>query len=253
MANGDAAAAAGMDVVPGTADRRTGYDEINKTRDYIADVKTTWRPPANRIDGLRASAVPSGTDGTSTVQADLDYLSQNKPNKTEVWTRDQTYSRSQIDAGFDARDTAIGNVAASVGGKANAYGGPDNVRHAEGPTGGSYTRQAGSNRFAVWMDDGLLFGRSTSSERYKDDIRPWDIDPAAVLAIEPVGFHRHIDPEGVRDHGAIAEQLDALGLSELVYYDDQGRPDGIRDHLVVWALLAVVRTLADRITHLEDK
>jgi hypothetical protein len=37
MANGDAAAAAGMDVVPATADRRQGYDEINKTRDYLAD------------------------------------------------------------------------------------------------------------------------------------------------------------------------------------------------------------------------
>lgn len=36
MANGDAAAAAGMDLVSGTADRRLGYDEINKTRDYIA-------------------------------------------------------------------------------------------------------------------------------------------------------------------------------------------------------------------------
>lgn len=246
MANGDAAAAAGMDVVPGTADRRTGYDEINKTRDYVADVKTTWRPPANRIEGLRASAVPSGPEGASTVQGDLDYLSLNKPNKSEVWTRDQTYSRSQIDAGFDARDTAIG-------GKANAYGDPANVRHAEGPTGGAYARQAGGDRYAVWMDGTLTFGRATSSERYKDDIRPWDIDPAAVLAIEPVGFHRHIDPEDVRDHGAIAEQLDALGLSELVYYDDDGRPDGIRDHLVVWALLAVVRTLSDRITTLEEK
>lgn len=36
MPNGDAAAAAGMDVVSGTADRRNGYDEDNKTRDYIA-------------------------------------------------------------------------------------------------------------------------------------------------------------------------------------------------------------------------
>jgi hypothetical protein len=36
MANGDAAAAAGMDVVPGTAKVRLGYDEINKTRDYVA-------------------------------------------------------------------------------------------------------------------------------------------------------------------------------------------------------------------------
>lgn len=36
MANGDAAVAAGMDVVAGTADVRMGYDEINKSRDYIA-------------------------------------------------------------------------------------------------------------------------------------------------------------------------------------------------------------------------
>lgn len=36
MANGDIAAAAGMDVVPPTADIRQGYDEINRTRDYLA-------------------------------------------------------------------------------------------------------------------------------------------------------------------------------------------------------------------------
>jgi hypothetical protein len=37
MANGDNAAAAGMDVVPGTAKVRLGYDEINKSRDYVAN------------------------------------------------------------------------------------------------------------------------------------------------------------------------------------------------------------------------
>jgi len=36
MANGDAAAAAGMAVVSGTAQVKLGYDEINKSRDYIA-------------------------------------------------------------------------------------------------------------------------------------------------------------------------------------------------------------------------
>lgn len=36
MANGDAAIAAGMVIVPGTAQVRLGYDEINKTRDYVA-------------------------------------------------------------------------------------------------------------------------------------------------------------------------------------------------------------------------
>lgn len=53
MANGDKAAAVGMDVVPGTADLREGYDEDNKTRDYLADHMT---------DGTHdASAIATGT------------------------------------------------------------------------------------------------------------------------------------------------------------------------------------------------
>jgi len=37
MANGDIAAQAGLDVLTGTESRRLGYDEINKTRDYVAE------------------------------------------------------------------------------------------------------------------------------------------------------------------------------------------------------------------------
>lgn len=37
MPNGDAAAAAGMDIVAGTDPRSLGYDEINLTRDYVAN------------------------------------------------------------------------------------------------------------------------------------------------------------------------------------------------------------------------
>lgn len=40
MANGDDAAAAGMDVVPGTDPARDGYDDINQTRDYIVAYAT---------------------------------------------------------------------------------------------------------------------------------------------------------------------------------------------------------------------
>ncbi|WP_161594084.1 SGNH/GDSL hydrolase family protein [Microbacterium sp. RG1] len=39
MANGDDALAAGMDIVRSTDDRRQGYDEDNKTRDYIARMR----------------------------------------------------------------------------------------------------------------------------------------------------------------------------------------------------------------------
>lgn len=58
MANGDAAAAKGMTVVAGTDPRKMGYDEINKSRDYIAkeiDDRTT-------ADGKK---VDKPTDGST--------------------------------------------------------------------------------------------------------------------------------------------------------------------------------------------
>lgn len=56
MTNGDAAAAAGMDVVDGfTDDYRMGYDEINKTRDYIARLR---RP---HIEFTTTVSIPNAT------------------------------------------------------------------------------------------------------------------------------------------------------------------------------------------------
>src|SRR5690606_23793059 len=56
MANGDAAAAAGMDVLTGNEDRRLGYDEINKTRDYIADRTSEVTPIAKGGTGATTAA-----------------------------------------------------------------------------------------------------------------------------------------------------------------------------------------------------
>jgi len=84
MANGDAAAAAGMDTVAGTADLRQGYDEINKTRDYQAAHQTSGTHPASAITtGVLAearipdlpgskisSAVPSATNATNATYAE---------------------------------------------------------------------------------------------------------------------------------------------------------------------------------------
>lgn len=57
MAAGDDAAAAGMDVVAQTGYVRQGATEINKTRDYVADVKRkvtvgAVAPTAPRIGDL---------------------------------------------------------------------------------------------------------------------------------------------------------------------------------------------------------
>ncbi|MFA4879991.1 MAG: hypothetical protein WC650_00005, partial [Candidatus Doudnabacteria bacterium] len=68
--------------------------------------------------------------------------------------------------------------------------------------------------------------RSTSSLRYKDDVQTLQDDFTKILEARPTSF---IDKAtGRRDIGFIAEEFDALGLSNLVVYDEQGRPDAIK-------------------------
>ncbi|MDD5627182.1 MAG: hypothetical protein PHW01_04225, partial [Patescibacteria group bacterium] len=68
--------------------------------------------------------------------------------------------------------------------------------------------------------------RSTSSLRYKDDVQTLQDDFTKILEARPTSF---IDKAtGRRDVGFIAEEFDALGLSNLVIYDEQGRPDAIK-------------------------
>ena len=67
--------------------------------------------------------------------------------------------------------------------------------------------------------------RRTSSRRYKDKIRLLKDDFTKILKVEPKSF---IDKTTGRPGiGFIAEDLDALGLKNLVVYNDAGQPESI--------------------------
>lgn len=67
MADGDAAAAAGLSIVSGGADRRDGYKEINKTRDYLADVLTRLGRLGRREAAGSFTTSTLGSTATQTV------------------------------------------------------------------------------------------------------------------------------------------------------------------------------------------
>lgn len=69
MANGDDAAAAGLATVAGTNDRRLGYDEINKSRDYIARHFTgaAYKHAISHITGLATAMADAATITTGTL------------------------------------------------------------------------------------------------------------------------------------------------------------------------------------------
>ncbi len=96
---------------------------------------------------------------------------------------------------------------------------------------------------------------SVSSEKYKNDIQPLDVNVERLLDAEPKSF-RYKD-SGNRGIGFIAEELDALGLSDLVTYRDR-EPQAVNYELVSVYLLELVKhqrndyqALLERVENLE--
>lgn len=100
-----------------------------------------------------------------------------------------------------------------------------------------------------------VVARSTSSRRYKQAIKDWNPSTDAVLALRPRSWEAIVpgpgEAEGTRYVGLIAEEVEDLGLTELVGHDDQGRPDWLHYPLLAVAQQAVIRDHEARIARLE--
>ena len=115
---------------------------------------------------------------------------------------------------------------------------------------------AGSTFYAVWVgnDGGNHLGKNTSSLRYKQNVRPYSVDPAKVLQLEPKIFDRkpvrvpasegmegpdQMVPGATDEYGLIAEEVHELVPEIVVWYE--GEIDGIRYDLLALALLDVAK------------
>jgi len=110
----------------------------------------------------------------------------------------------------------------------------------------TYTRRAS------WLGNDGRVGWASSSAEAKTNIRDADIDPLKILEIAARSFNyraeiaKRDDPENEQydpdyhvalEFGAIAEELDALGLWQVVIYEDHQKPVGI--HYELLGLLAI--------------
>ncbi len=84
-----------------------------------------------------------------------------------------------------------------------------------------------------------LVWRETSSIRYKENVLGLTDNFDLILDINPVSFN-YIGSYS-DEIGFIAEELDAKGLSNLVIYDELGRPDGIKYNKLPIYLLEVIK------------
>jgi hypothetical protein len=81
----------------------------------------------------------------------------------------------------------------------------------------------------VFIDQYGKLGTSTSSARFKDDIKPMDKASETIFALKPVTFHykKEIDPARRPQFGLVAEEVDKV-KSDLVVRDKEGKPYSVR-------------------------
>ena len=90
----------------------------------------------------------------------------------------------------------------------------------------------------VVIDASGHLGSITSSERFKDEIKPMDKTSEAILALKPVTFHckKELDPDGIPQFGLVAEQVQKVN-PDLVARDAEGKVYTVRYEAVNAMLL----------------
>ncbi|CAI9386092.1 tail fiber domain-containing protein [Microbacterium sp. T2.11-28] len=279
MATGDAAAAAGMDLVPQTGLVKDGATEINKTRDYIAsntaDIAAATGNGSgagtNKLARFGASGNLAGADPTAGahfttkqwVEALGDaaatpnaFMKRNASGQVAVATPTlggHAATKAYHDAGVFPNDVwADGEIACDGGYFTN---GP--LRAVAGVRfDGVYGNAIGGSYRNLYVSSTGELGWVSSSRRYKKNIKDWTPDRQALLAMRLVEFQYKVAVDtqrtGAIEHGLIAEELDELGLDWLVDYAADGTPEGVRYDRLSLALLSVVQDHETRIHRLEE-
>jgi Chaperone of endosialidase len=86
-----------------------------------------------------------------------------------------------------------------------------------------------SNGVAVLVNSNGRLGTTTSSARFKDEIKPMDRASEALFGLKPVVFRykKNVDPAGTMQLGLVAEDVEKVN-PDLIVRDKAGKPYSVR-------------------------
>jgi hypothetical protein len=131
-------------------------------------------------------------------------------------------------------NTALGYAAgnAATTGDGNVYIGAGMIGMA-GESNACYIAsifgQTSTNGIPLLINSSNKLGTTTSSKRFKEDIKPMDKASEALFALKPVCFRykKEIDPVGISQLGLVAEDVEKVN-PDLVVRDTEGKPYTVR-------------------------
>jgi trimeric autotransporter adhesin len=146
---------------------------------------------------------------------------------------DNTTGMFNVAVGYSAgQELMTGNNNIYVGASASAGDTSDTIVIGHGQTTtyieGIFGATVGGGT-PVLIDSGHKLGTTTSSKRFKQDIKPMDRSSEVLLSLKPVTFRykKEIDPSGVSQFGLVAEEVEKVN-PDLVVRDKEGKPYSVR-------------------------
>ena len=269
MANGDAAAAAGLATFAPTQDIRLGYDNDNIRGDELAAHLTNGTHPASaiisgvfdqaRIPSLDASKITTGGfDATRITSGTLDGGRIPNLDASKITSGSLNVPGSLRGTSITVNNGAGGSsVVLNQNGNV-AVGGTLNVTSALGVGGNVFAsttyNQTNTGRAMFVSVDGL-YGVGSSSLRYKKNVKDAEIDLDAVraIAVRTFQYKANFSKDDSVQIGVIAEELVELGLDQFVFFDEEGQPDGVAYEKLALALLPLVQNQANRLDAIEAR
>lgn len=246
MANGDAAAAAGLATFASTQDIRLGYDNDNIRGDELAAHLTAGTHPASAINSgvLDLARIPTLDAGRI-------------PNLDAAKVTSGAFDAARI-PNISAAKITSGTLTTQVITTANCSFGSVGAGSLT-IDGSSITNlpayQNAVSGLAVYISSSGVIGKGASTRRVKKEIKDAEIDPQAVLGIQVRNFKykASVVSDGSVQIGVIAEELEELGLKEFVFYDEKGEAAGVHYEKLALALIPVVKNHEERLKALEGK
>jgi hypothetical protein len=192
-------------------------------------------------------SLPNNQTGNLNTVAGLETMFYNQSGSNNVALGyfalgDNVSGSNNIALGTDAgiNTTGSNNIAIGNSGVAEDTGviriGTSNTHHAT-VIAGIFNATLAQGMPVVINREGRL-GVTTSSSRFKDEIKPMDHSSESILSLHPVTFrYKHdLDPDGIPQFGLVAEQAEKVN-PDLVARDEAGKPYTVRYEAVNAMLL----------------
>jgi hypothetical protein len=252
MATGDAALAAGMDILTGNEDANTLDELINKALDYIAEF-------AAGVRGIAAGGTGASTAAQALINLGALPSSDVYDGTGSVFSKVPRYDGSGrlVCAAPIANNHAVplGTFNAGFTNAIMRYGGTID----QGPLYMTALTPVTSSYVAMFRNGDGRVGISPSARRFKKDIKDRAYTAEHLRAIRVVSYRLKASVYGDGwedapvDVGVIAEELIDAGLAEFVVFDQDGAALSVHYERLSLVAIGALQDALDRLDSIEAR